>query len=682
MEKFDSLLFSSLRTISITRKEKEAFLCDKELVKAIALNDTLIESYNITLRPDDLLKVVRNEATDEVLNKVQDYFSNGRKASRAKTMYTAKQARTIDEATFRFHQMLHYMSTYGVEFFTGEEVSKGWLPYENDCETDITEDATLVKATRYAIIFEDEKYEYVYKKVLGMRNRATIDETTMLKEAVNHVSDETIFNTPVAFKENLVVIFLTLFEKFKGEDRKKAIAAICQNTNDVLKCTEKLLNKKRWNLKTNEKRSIVQIIETFSAKDFESNLMPSNKRREKNLAILKHVDYNTYSRSEEHKKVVTDLRDDNLKSWEGVLKNALAKGDTAKVLKMVASRPGNVVRMANWLIKNGIDVNDLANSVEDKASKFSTQTLIENIKSFSETEKPNLIDNKESLVMLMKKFLKANLKSKETPIKDKKVFIENEGFNLSKSSILFNKKAPSSSFIASGLAKNIDLKDARYIRIFTYWEDAKGYSSERKRVDIDLHGFCRTASGETVHIGWNGHHKNHGVYCSGDVTHSHPYGAEFIDIDLKNTDVELVKFTLNSFTGQPFKDIKNLMVGILPVSGLNETDDKKSAYSPKNCLFYHNLEFDAKSITYGCVDVKNKVLYYDGTLGIESVPSMKVEASEVKFSLEDYLDILIEAQNATIVEKREDADVVLTLNKPNDDSEICLIDENYFADCK
>ena len=101
-------------------------LCDKTLCDAVSFNDCLISKYNLTLSPDDLLKVVRNEAIDELSEKLARLNAlSYEKMAHARTMYTAKQAQTIDTAVFRFHQYLHYMSTYGVEFYTGEPVSKG-----------------------------------------------------------------------------------------------------------------------------------------------------------------------------------------------------------------------------------------------------------------------------------------------------------------------------------------------------------------------------------------------------------------------------------------------------------------------------------------------------------------------------------------------------------------------------
>ena len=683
MGNFDRILFDALRAVPITRKETEVLLCDKTLCDAVSFNDFLISKYNLTLSPEDLLKVVRNEAIDELSEKLARINAlSYEKMAHARTMYTAKQAQTIDTAVFRFHQYLHYMSTYGVEFYTGEPVSRGWLPYETDSETELTEDIKIAKATRISVIFEDEKYDYIYRKVAKTRNRATAAEKQLFEEAVHHVSLDIITTSPIAFKENIPFVFTMLFDTLSGEDRIKALHAVCANTNDALRCVNKILDSRKWNLKTTEKRALVKLLETYPVSDFTGNLMPSNKRREKNLALLKHLDFNTYSRSEAHKKAVSDLRNDNLRSWEGTIKKAFADGDKYKALKIVSERPGMAIRMANWLIKNGLEPDEIADAIRGKADTFSTQTLVENINTFMTTDKDNLVQNKERLVKVMKELLTYNLASKTTPLKNRTVFIEDEDFDLSRSVLYFNKKAPSSNFIASGLARKLDFKDARYIRIFAYWEDAyREGSNFGERVDIDLHAMFLTRDGTQHHVGWNAANRKEGVYTSGDIVHSSPYGAEFIDVDLENENLGSVNLLLTSYTRQKFKYIRNLAVGILPVSKLGMRNNKE-LFSPWNCLLLHRLDYDARRINYGTVDVRNRILYFDGILGDEAVPKVRTESTDIGFSLKDYVELLTEAQNATVVENREDAEVVLTFSKPNDDREICIIDENYFADCK
>ena len=51
-----------------------------------------------------------------------------------------------------------------------------------------------------------------------------------------------------------------------------------------------------------------------------------------------------------------------------------------------------------------------------------------------------------------------------------------------------------------------------------------------------------------------------------------------------------------------------------------------------------------------------------------------------RFSIDSYLMSLISSQNAEIVSDREEADVVLVMEKAADKNEISLIDNNFFMD--
>ena len=47
----------------------------------------------------------------------------------------------------------------------------------------------------------------------------------------------------------------------------------------------------------------------------------------------------------------------------------------------------------------------------------------------------------------------------------------------------------------------------------------------------------------------------------------------------------------------------------------------------------------------------------------------------------NYIDMLINSQEAEIVENKDEADIILKLDKAHDDNEISLIDSNYFSEC-
>lgn len=674
---FDSVMFDAMRVIAVPRSGQPAQMSDQLRADAVLFNDAIISLFNVTVKPDDLVKLACHGAFQEFMRAYSEAtgYDADKKMAEARAMYTAMETRTIDELTFRFHQMLHYLTTYGVEAVTGRTVAHGWLPNEHNNPAEMTNDETLRPAMPVEVIFGDEKYEYVYRRVLSARNRATDDEQRLLAEAAKHVSADTIRNTPVRFKENLMPVVQTVFFSRTGEERVSVMRAFCGNTNDVFRALKYILDRKHWHLSTSDKRAFVQLLETYPEADFRENLIRSCKVREERLTALRFLDYNRFSRSEAHKQAVSDLRAGTMRSWESRFKKALADHDTDRAVRIVSARPGVAVRYANFMRKQGVSLGDLTAGLAPKAGKLSIATLAENIRTFRETDRPE----GPELADFFRGTLSECMKRRITPLKGKKIFFDEKDFDFGVSRPEFNSKAAAGGFCASGLAQKVNFAGARYIRIFVYWES----DDQGGRVDIDLHGYAATVSGDRFHIGWNSGFREKGVVFSGDITHSVPYGCEFIDVDLRRKELERVDLTVYSFTRQPFSRIRNCRVGITVLSKAGLGDDVR-LYNPKNCLLSQTLDMPCTSLVFGHLDLRNGVLYYGGEQSADDAVCRGRKApadfTPVVFSLREYLQMLAEAQEAEITDDREAADIVLTAAKASGPKEISLIDENFFAD--
>ena len=139
---FDELVFSELRVIPVLIAEKE--VTDEKLARALTINEEL-KALGYTLKPADIIQLSKlgTEALSAFLNKFKRLIGQ----VNAKPMYPnfPTQVLEMDEAVFRFHQMIHYFTTYGIELLTGEPVTKGWLPEVEDTEKTV-DDATLLNA--------------------------------------------------------------------------------------------------------------------------------------------------------------------------------------------------------------------------------------------------------------------------------------------------------------------------------------------------------------------------------------------------------------------------------------------------------------------------------------------------------------------------------------------------------
>ena len=82
------------------------------------------------------------------------------------------------------------------------------------------------------------------------------------------------------------------------------------------------------------------------------------------------------------------------------------------------------------------------------------------------------------------------------------------------------------------------------------------------------------------------------------------------------------------------------------------------------------------------MDVQNRCVQFVGQPNHNCWAARpQIEDAESMFSLQDYLNCVLEGQNAELVETAEEADVVLTMGKSLLDNGISLVDNNFFLEC-
>ena len=665
---FDQLLFSELRTVSVTLNYVP--LSEEGLIKAMTVNEELL-SLGCTFAPGDIVALAKSKDLDSLPARIRAYAGD----VAAKPMYPdfPSQVMETDECVFRFHQLLHYLSTYGVEEITGMKVSRGWLPEVQDTEK--TEaDTSLLEAKVLGLISTEDKYIFPYRKILSVTERMDEKQRLIIRECVKHLSPEELSGVTVTFKQNLLDVFYAVFSdpELCSGDKIIYLHTLCQHTGDVWKCMDYCLTRCKYHFRTSQKRLIVKLLESYPAGDFRENLILSNKKGERVLLMLRFIDFNEYAREPEFKKAVADLRSGKLRSWESGAKFLAERGDP-DALELYASRPGLMLRHLTYLMRRGYKAKDIFDRLMPSADKLKTQTLVSLMNFFSSDEFEQVSNERYGEALIIREMLKpllcARLAANDTAIRGKRIFLDKSGFDLDCSEIRVTDKSAEGGYIRSGLAYRIP-GEVRRIRFFVYWND-------EKRVDVDLHGSAARCSGESINVGWNASYKNGVMVFSGDITHSD--AAEYIDIDLDAAqgDVDWVAANINLFDGYPtFAEIDTCFAGAMAV---DKTGAEVKLYDPKNCFFSCYLKSRCGRINFGYIDVSRRVIVFDGTQDrSDSYYGTKKRTNN--FTLRNYLDLLFKAQDATEAAGRDEADVVLVMAKPADENELSLIDNNFFME--
>ena len=662
-KEYRKLLLNELRLAVIQPSPLQE--SNNSLLAAMTVNENL-KSLGYTLTPKDIIRLSKDSSLYTFYDSIKELMDN----VEAEPMYPnfPTQVMEMDEATFRFHQLIHYFSTYGLESMLGIEVSKGWLPDVASTQKN-QRDTLKLKEKVIHLINEEEAYILPFHKLLAKKERLTLQEAQIITHCCQHLPIDTFNNLQIPFKENLFIIFHNIYTSCEEKEAIKILQNICQHTGDVFKCFHYSLTKKHYKLTHRDKRIIVKLIESYPVEELKANIILSLKKAQMNKTILQYLNYNKYSRSDEHKAVVKELRNGQLHSWESKAKQLLMNKDE-NALSFIAQRPGMMLRWVAWLIRQGYQPTEIIDSFKTKCEQLSIQTLITTLQHFGE-ENIELTRKEASQVYdIFYSLIKERLSYLKTPLQNKKVFIDEGMFSFKDSRMEFNTKSEEGGYIRSGLAIRIP-DDVNKIRFFVYWND-------KKRIDLDLHGMAKDIDGKPIHIGWNGDYLKDKLVFSGDITHSN--AAEYIDIDLVDSPVAYLASTIHFYNSYEyknkrcFKDIDTCYIGLM---GVNDVGENVQLYDVANCFFHHNLQSSISDMYYGFIDVQRRLLVFVGK-AVADYHFSKPYAN--KFNLEEYLKVLMDVQGCEVVDNRDVADIVLTLDKGQEENSLSLIDENYFME--
>lgn len=657
---YHKLLLDELRLV--VYEKGDAPLTEALLTKAVTLNENL-KALGYTLSPADIAALAVSPSLDGFYETVKGMLGT----ADAAPMYPGfpRQVMELEEAVLRFHQAVHYFSTYGLELLFGGEVQRGWLPCPGDGGKKAGQDTVLPEKV-IRLLPAGEAYLEPLGRILSRRERMTLPERQLVRKAMANIAPEEAASLTVPFKENLKALYAIVFDLPDRESAMGILRGLCKHTGDVLACIGVLLGRHRFHFRTSQKRFLVKLLESYPAADLRANLVLSGRNARRNIVLLNYIDYSVYSRSEAHMEAVNALRDGKLRSWESVAKAMLTSGAEG-TLDFLAQRPGMMLRMVAWLLRSGYDRDAILARLTAKAEALSLQTLVTNLNYFGKLTGEERADA-ATLFSLFEQLLRVRMAGMDTVLRGKKVALAMPEFDLEVSELHCNDRSPEGGFIRSGIAYRLP-EGIEALRFFVYWND-------KTRVDIDLHAGYTDLDGQFHHVGWNRSFRDGGVVFSGDITHSN--AAEYIDIDL-SAPIDKVNANIHLYSGKPgFQAVDTCYVGMQAIP--KGQRDGYALFKEANCFFSHRLRQDCATIHYGYIDVPNRCIVFDG------VPRAwdydwygGLGQRRGAFSLRRYLELLLEAQQATVCDVSQ-ADVVLVMGKASSEKELSLVDANFFLE--
>ncbi len=633
-----------------------------------------------------------------------------------------EQVMQITEAQFRYHQMCHYLSTYGVETLAGAlgldvTVSKGWLPKVTATEK-VRTDETLVAPKVLHLMVTVEDLQSVVTARLGRATRMHPAEVQSTLLVFPDSADETGTCTfpKIAFHENMMELIRGAAEHDSGTFERVAVS-LAQHPGDLLKATMYLLkDRPKKHLLTRQKKGLCRAFEHFDTMAIARNIADAG--REPRLA----PNYLSVARfgGPRLREAVQLVESRQVRSWTSELEEKWrqvellsaphsspqpartgVQGFLSKLYKRASKqpdkleqawrtllahygqRPGMLFRAIARLIKGGCPMELLTDEVKSHADSYALPTIVRTLTTMSERDTVYRVSCKRhsdfsisaepldeqdrrvrrQVIPLLRQLLDERLRTVETPLAGKRVYLDTAGISLSGSVLVPNEVGDTgTAWPPVGIAW--DLPEDKTIRFFTFWND------NRKRVDVDLHFVGRTTSGTPINIGWNASFRGGGFATSGDITTS-TNSVEFLDADMAEARMANAYFVVQEqhiFTGADrWEDIDTCYSGAAIVS--DKARDVK-LISSENLIFRDDLTGAGTRLAYAVVNIPG---HYVRILRGANLP-----LGDVDFSLGDYLEALFEAQDTSLVATPEKADLRVCIGRSDDPEVVSLFDEGFF----
>ena len=728
--------FYSFNTFVLDENTFKRDINDSDMVKALTVVREM-EELGFTLTAKDTVDLAHYDMTP-----VMDVIHKLESLSGYSPMYKdfPSEVLSMDEATFRFHQMVHYYSTYGMEEIFGVECPNGWMPPTADTKKVAKQSKLLdLKPVTLSTVKElDSRLQ----TVLGKSERFTSNEEALILKRYENLD---FSNIP--FKENIAPIVKKAIEKDLKESKEGLPSAsfimsqACKHSGDVLDVFESYLTEQRdlarekelsersrdfytrgrtrnedvnqkpknKGVPTRVKKAFVRALE--SSKNFELNMCEGQER---NKYLLNAMSFGVHAKDKQKLETVKKLRNGELRSWESVA-NQKIKEHAPDAISFIGKRPGVLFRRAAELYRKGFDKDEIISELKHK--DFKVQSIISAMNyfgqsveainnktyssrpvqasfrrrrgraiSFKQTERTK--DECDFMYELSSELLKDELESINSSIRGKKVFVDKQGFDLEHSLVNPATKNLDNGYYPSGLAFTIP-EEAKVVRFFCFWDDRK------KRVDLDLHCNGKLKDGRPVDIGWNSSYvfrtdddDNLGVVTSGDITTSEN-SAEYIDVPcghhtFDGEEIKSINARLDYFNpahrngGWTFSDISKAFVGAMAVDKIGKN---VKVYSPENCFMFLDLK-NSKQTSLSLMDIYPAERFMRVPASVENSRGMPMsKISETKFNLQEYVKLFAESQNVVLVDNKEDADVILCVSEVNNDDDrkksYSLIENNY-----
>lgn len=382
-----------------------------------------------------------------------------------------------------------------------------------------------------------------------------------------------------------------------------------------------------------------------------------------------------------------------LRTFSSKVDQAIKEKDDKTVLELLKSRPGELARKLDYLLRV-LDNNSLIiNTFKNVANKVSTPVLLQVKEHFSHRAdslksrvffpKGNIskcyyMENK--LAEIPEAYCKAIVTICELALieiyKEKeflgKVYLSEE---FKKFIVPFSQRSASKAMKMITRGSKFQIPDnTKFLRSFIWWTN----TPNDDRVDLDLSAAIYDEDFNFISDIWYRNLKSMNCYHSGDITNGGPTNgigaSEFIDIDidhLVSENARYVIFQVYNFTNHKFSDLPNVKFGWMNRESINSGE----IYEPKTVEQCMDLSSPTATSIPVIFDIVNReFIWCDiGLTNHKEFNNVKNNLNDItaiaynivhmyKPNLYDLINLHIKARGIQ-VDNKEEADIIFDINE-------------------
>lgn len=719
----------------------EGTITDDGMLKAVSASRS-IEGFGYSLSDRGVLNLARYYSTGKTDINLNDYFAKQYKrfaqfGSHPLIAGFPDEVLSMSEAKYRFIQILHYCSTYGLKYEGYPGVPQGWYPpTENEGDYSQEQKDYYSRMTVIDLLTDKQAYDMEVSLMSSARRLTPLEIKSVIAVLCYCIKTNPGYyhkeDFKPSFKEDGAVIIKMAMEKnLTSAELESLLRVFTTNPTDVLKVLDLRRSTYSSNgtndlfalqyrfhedetqivkMPTRYKKAFVRVLDSYGREPLMIALADASKELRYSIRRISYKRFTAYPERAQKIELIMhrEVRGYNSQlQWVfSGLKDGTATMEDAK--RVLSARPGVAMRELRHLVRvtdavsfvteggkivaiyDEAKLKGLEQLTKDLAAGMSLPNLVRTCTKFSQQEDVNVTSastgenirytkvsprqlQEESKVV--SHLLRVALQGKLSEGKDRDKRIAGKRVCLDKNGVSLE----SSLVLPNDIGGNAGSVYPAGIALempeqVNLLRFFMFWQDTEKMVDLDLHAYLLMKNGYKMHIGWNANYREGSAVCtSGDVTSSKEPAEEYIDVDFKQAQAQGIQGV--NIALQDYTHDEDGFAGVQKAMFGVEAIGEGHGGRKEQLFNPKNVVFQ-EDLNFKGFDLQYAYVDVDNK-ALRFMRGVSC-AGEYTYTLKSYLDDISAAWGIQWVDSPEQADVVVSIGKVREPEAIDMLAENFF----